>query len=152
MSPACALSEKKSAKVLEMTRQCAEHSSAFLGKGRLCLLTRSPALFGLCVWACVVEISGRKRSDPGFQDRAGWEFGVEGVGGVVGAGLENPDPLFPVRDFLNRNTWLLWPRAVSAAGPANLPSLFLRVMRKTPAYLHRRAGVWILSRRGLWGY
>ena len=73
-------------------------------------------------------------------------------GGVVGAGLENPDPLFPVRDFLNRNTWLLWPRAVSAAGPANLPSLFLRVMRKTPAYLHRRAGVWILSRRGLWGY
>lgn len=150
MSPACALSERKSAKVLEITRKCAEHSSAFLGKGRLCLLTRSPAVFGLCVWACVVEISGRKRSDPGFQDRAGWEFGVEGR--VVGAGLENPDPLFPVRDFLNRNTWLLWPRAVRAAGPANLPSLFLRVMRKTPAYLHRRAGVWILSRRGLWGY
>ena len=37
MSPACALSERKSAKVLEMTRTCAEHSSAFLGKGRLYL-------------------------------------------------------------------------------------------------------------------
>lgn len=94
---------------------------------------------------CVAErfLSGK---DPGFQDRAGLGFGGGG-----GAGHENPDPLFPVCDFLNRNTWLRWPRAMRAEEPANLQSLFLRVIRKTPAYLHRRAGVWILSRRGLWG-
>lgn len=150
MSPACALSERKSGKVLEMTRNCAEHTSAFLRKGRLCLLkyAESGSLQAVRVGVCGGEISVRKRSDPDFQDRAGLGFGGGGGGG---AGHENPDPLFPVCDFLDRNTWLRWPRAVRAEEPADLQSLFLRVMRKTPAYLHRRAGVWILSRRGLWG-
>lgn len=132
-----------------MTRECAEHSGAFLGEGRVCLFkcSESGSPRAVRVGVCGGEISGRKRSDPGFQDWAGWgSWRWEG-----GSGHENPDLLFPLLHFLNRNTRLRWPRAVRAAEPENLPSLFLRIMRKTPAYLYRRAGVWILSRRGLWG-